>query len=97
MDPAHDRRVVDMHAPLGHEGDEIAVAQAVSKVPANAAFDDFARESATPVYGIAFNGLRHGKLRAKAPDTTTRPPMHQNHIQTPCLILDLDALERNIR
>ena len=32
---------------------------------ANAAFDDFARESPTPVDGIALNGLRHGKLRAK--------------------------------
>jgi len=57
-----------MHAPLGHEGDEIAVAQPVSKIPANAALDDFTRESATPVDDIAFNGLRHGKLRAKVPE-----------------------------
>jgi hypothetical protein len=59
--------VADVNAPLGHEFDEIAVAQAVGKVPANAALDDFARESATPVDGIALNGLRHGKLRAKVP------------------------------
>lgn len=29
MDPAHDRRVGDVHTPLSHQGYEIAIAQAV--------------------------------------------------------------------
>ena len=52
MDPAHDRR--DVHAPLGHQGDEIAIAQGVGKVTANTALDHFTRESP------------NGTLRAKA-------------------------------
>jgi hypothetical protein len=67
MDPAHDRRVADVHAPLGHQGDEIAIAQAIGKVPANAAFDDFTRKPPTPVYGITLNGLGHGPAPGKAP------------------------------
>lgn len=39
IDPAHDRSVADVHAPFGHEGDEIAIAQAVGQVPANTALD----------------------------------------------------------
>lgn len=65
IDPAHDRSVADVHAPLGHEGDEIAIAQAVGQVPASTALDDFSRESPTPVNGIAFNGLSHGSAPGK--------------------------------
>jgi hypothetical protein len=85
MDPAHDRRVADVYASLGHKSDEIAVAQAVGKIPAHAALDDFTRESPTPVYRIAFNGLRHGKLRAKPAGyhdpaaNAPEPPRPQSH------------------
>lgn len=56
-----------MHAPLGHHADEIAITEAVSKVPANTALDDLSRESMTPVDGIALNGSCHGKIQAKIP------------------------------
>src|SRR5438105_1927374 len=65
--PSHDRRVRHVHVALGHQGDEISIAQAVCKVPADTGFDHITGESATPVNGIAFNGLDHGRLRVKGP------------------------------
>jgi hypothetical protein len=64
-----------VHAPLGHQGNEIAIAEAAGKIPTNTALDDLSRESATPVDGITFNGLRHGKLRAKTPGYHTFRPL----------------------
>src|SRR5581483_6358716 len=55
VDPAHDRRVADVHVPLGHQRHEITIARAVGKVLANAALDDFTRKPPTSVYGIAFS------------------------------------------
>ncbi len=40
---------------------------------------------------ITFHGLEVGY------DIPAAPGMDEKDIQTPCLILDLDALERNIR
>ena len=55
-----------VYVALRHQAHEIAIAQAVSEVPTNTGLDDIARESPTPVNGIAFNGLGHGRLQAKS-------------------------------
>ena len=64
--PAHDRRVADVHASLDHQGDEIAVAEAVGKVPTNTALDDLSRKSPAPVDGLMFKNSRQDARRAKA-------------------------------
>ena len=48
-DPAHDGRVGDGDPVLGHHGDEVAVAQAVGDVPANAELDGVGLKSSAAV------------------------------------------------
>ena len=42
--------MADVHAPLRNQGDEIAIAETMSKVPTNTAVKDFSRESPTPLF-----------------------------------------------
>ena len=58
------------------------IAEAVGQLPTNTALDYLSMESPTPVDGIAFSGLCHGKLRAKVPGYHNLPLMHQNQPQT---------------
>ena len=44
--------MADVHAPLRNQGDEIAIAEAMSKVPTNTAIEDFSRESPTPLFAL---------------------------------------------
>jgi hypothetical protein len=67
LDPSHDRCMSKVHIALRHQSHEIAIAQAVSEVPTNTGLDDIARESPTPVDGIAFNGLGHGPAPGQKP------------------------------
>lgn len=65
-----------LSADTQHQGDEIAVAEAVGNVPTNTAVDGLSREWPAPVDGIAFDGLSHGKLRQRFPDSTIPPLTH---------------------
>lgn len=56
----------DMRIVLCQQGNEIAIAQAVSKVPANAILDDFTGESPTLANSVANTQLRHGGLQGRA-------------------------------
>ena len=65
-DPSHDRGVRHAHVALGHQRHEIATTQAVGEIPADAGFDDIAREPTAPVNCITLNWLGHGPAPGKS-------------------------------
>ena len=79
---------------IGHECHDMAKAQAEGKIPADTGLDDFARKLATPINGVALNGLSHLWLRQKPPNTTKSPLMHQNPLHMVKPDLDSGALVR---
>src|SRR5258705_13762776 len=64
-DPAHDGRVGHGDPVLGHHGDEVAVAQAVGDVPANAELDGVGLKSSAPVDRVRCLCLGHTTLLRK--------------------------------
>ena len=52
--------------PLRHQRHEVAIAQAVGELPADAGFDHIAREPPAPVNCITFNWLGHGPAPGKS-------------------------------
>lgn len=56
LHPAHNGRVAHGHITLGHHGGEVAIAQPVRYVPADAEFDEFCSIAAPTIDGVAGSG-----------------------------------------
>src|SRR6185437_10170831 len=81
MHPPHDRRMRHGDAALGHHGDQVAVAEPVRDVPADALFDHFDGVAPPAVHGVAWNSTRHSGPHFEGRQATvsaTSPLMHQN-------------------
>ena len=58
----------DFNPALGHHGHQVAVAQPIRDVPANAQLDDFGRVATPALNGVAGSGSGHGGSLAKGPE-----------------------------
>jgi hypothetical protein len=76
--PAQYRRVRHFDAPLGHDGNEISVAQPVRDEPANAEFDDLSINDTAAVNGVTVGRFGHLGLVGIVRIVDGCPQMHQN-------------------
>jgi len=65
-DPPHDGGMRHVYLALLHQRHEVAIAQAVGEIPANAGFDHITREPPATVNCITFNWLGHGPAPGKS-------------------------------
>src|SRR5438552_6789026 len=75
--PAHDRRVRNVHATLGHHRNEISVAQAISDVPAHAQNNDLGVELALHIDRVTILAFGH-RASPSATQSIRRPLLHRN-------------------
>ena len=65
--PAHDGRVADGDISLGHHGRQVAIAQVVREVPADAQLNEFWGVATPKINVVAGGRLGHSGLRLESP------------------------------